>query len=182
MKKAILYKRFPLLSILLYNGTTVLHFFIGGVILLYLHRFWGAFSIVAAAVYFILSMLEMYLLMPLSVCRHCVYFRMENGLCISGMNIVTKKLVGSGNPLNFPNRAKGPFCPNNLYIVSLLLPLLYGIPILIVNFTRPLLYLVGLVFILLVVRFMLIVPKLACVHCLSKFVCPQAGQMGVREK
>ena len=35
--------------------------------------------------------------------------------------------------------------------------------------------------ILLVTRFFFIIPKLACLHCQAKFVCPQAGMMGVRE-
>ena len=33
---------------------------------------------------------------------------------------------------------------------------------------------------LLLFRFFVIFPKLACLHCAAKFKCPQAGQMGVR--
>ena len=44
-------------------------------------------------------------------------------------------------------------------------------------------YLVSLLLLfLLAARFVYVIPKLACVHCLSKFVCPQAGLMGVRDK
>jgi hypothetical protein len=39
-----------------------------------------------------------------------------------------------------------------------------------------------ILFSMLAIRFFIIFPRLACIHCLSKFVCPQAGQMGVREK
>jgi hypothetical protein len=35
--------------------------------------------------------------------------------------------------------------------------------------------------ILLLFRFFIIFPKIACIHCYAKYICPQAGQMGVRE-
>jgi hypothetical protein len=34
---------------------------------------------------------------------------------------------------------------------------------------------------LLLFRFFVIFPKIACLHCRAKAVCPQAGAMGVRQ-
>jgi|WetSurMetagenome_2_1015567.scaffolds.fasta_scaffold235203_2 hypothetical protein len=180
--KAILYNRYPLLNIIIYNGTTLLHFIIGGVILFYTNHFWGKLGISIGLLYILLSLFEMYVMMPLQVCKNCIYFKLENGLCISGMNILAKKIATKGSTSDFPNRAKGPFCANNLYILTLIFPILCGIPILILNYSILLLILVISLFVLLGIRFVIIIPKLACVHCLSKFICPQAGQMGVREK
>ncbi len=182
MAKAELYKRFPVTSVILYNGTTVLHFLLGSAILLCLHRFFGPFAFVVAVSYFLFSFLEMYVVMPFRVCRHCVYFRLENGICISGLNVLARRMAKTGNQSDFPNRAKGIFCPNNLYVFSLILPVVSGIPILISNYSRALLCCEISIVALLAARFLYIIPKLACVHCLSKFECPQAGQMGVRDK
>lgn len=180
--KAELYNRYPLLNIIIYNGTTLLHFIIGGMILFYTKHFWGNLGITFGLLYIFLSLFDMYVMMPLQVCKNCVYFSLENGLCISGMNILAKKIAKKGSTSDFSNRAKGPFCPNHLYIASLIFPIVCGIPILIFNFSILLLTLVIFLFLLLSIRFVFIIPKLACVHCLSKFICPQAGQMGVREK
>jgi len=180
--KAKLYNRYPLLTIVIYNGTTLLHFIIGGIILFYTNHFFGKLGITFGLAYIFLSLLEMYVMMPLQVCRNCVYFKIENGLCVSGLNILSKKIVTLGSTSNFSNRAKGLFCPNNLYLLSLIFPILCGIPILIFNYSILLLILVISLFVLLAIRFIFIIPKFACVHCLSKFICPQAGQMGVREK
>jgi hypothetical protein len=35
---------------------------------------------------------------------------------------------------------------------------------------------------LLLFRFFVIFPKIACLHCAAKYQCPQAGKMGVRER
>ena len=180
--KAELYHRFPLSTILIYNGATILHFLIGSIIFLHSAFFLGKFAPNLALFYFLFSILEMYIVMPIQVCRNCVYFRLENGLCVSGLNLLTREFTSNGNPSNFHKRAVGLFCPNNLYIFSLVFPIICGIPILIFNFSYTLLSLEIFLFILLITRFIYIIPRLACVHCLAKFTCPQAGQMGVREK
>jgi hypothetical protein len=180
--KAQLYKRYPLVNVVIYNGSSVVHFIVGGMLLASTSHFLGTSGIVLGLLYIILSLLEMYVLMPLQVCKNCVYVNLENGLCISGMNVYAKKLAPPGSTSEFSSRAKGPFCPNNLYILSLVFPIIGGIPILIFSFSIPLLILEISLFVLLVLRFFIIIPKLACVHCLSKFICPQAGQMGVRER
>jgi hypothetical protein len=182
MNKAKLYKRYPISSITLYNGSTIIHFLLGGLIIAGTSAFWGSIGTIFGASYVILSLIAMYVLMPLQVCKNCVYYRLENGLCISGLNVWSRRITGPGASKFFSARAKGVFCPNNLYVLTLAFPILAGIAMLFIHFT--ILLLIGLIimFVLLIVRFFIIIPKLACVHCFSKFICPQAGQMGVRLK
>ena len=56
------------------------------------------------------------------------------------------------------------------------------IPALIVNFSVALLLIFLAVVGLLLFRFFIIFPKIACLHCRAKFECPQAGAMGVRNR
>jgi hypothetical protein len=182
MAKAELYNRYPISSVFIYNASTILHFAIGGLILCYTNRFVGSLGIVFGLLYFLFAFVEMYVTMPLQVCKNCVYFKLAGGLCISGLNVIAKKIARPGKPSDFPKRAAGPLSPNNIYIFNLAFPILCGIPILIFNFSYPLLFLEVFLVALLTVRFFFIIPQLACLHCQSKFVCPQAGQMGVREK
>lgn len=182
MIKAELYTRYPFPSVFIYNASTILHFTVGGLILCATNKFIGPWGIAIGLLYILFAHFEMYIMMPLQVCKNCVYYRLSGGLCISGLNAVAKKIARPGNPSDFPKRAVGLLCPNNIYIFNLAFPILCGIPILIFNFSYSLLFLEIFLFTLLVVRFFFIIPQLACLHCLSKFVCPQAGQMGVREK
>lgn len=182
MIKAKLYNRYPISSVLVYNGSTLLHFLIGGLIFSYSSRFIGIFGTVLGLLYISVSLTEMYILMPLQVCRNCVYFTLEKGLCISGLNVLSRRFAREGNPSSFGQRAQGLLCPNNLYVFSLAIPILGGIPLLIAAFSLPVFILEVFLFVLLATRFLYIIPRIACVHCLSKFICPQAGQMGVREK
>jgi hypothetical protein len=182
MQKAEIYDRYPISSVVIYNGSTILHFLTGGLILLFLTKIIGFSGIAVSALYIVLAFLEMYVIMPLKVCPSCVYFRTSGSLCISGLNVWSKMIAKPGNSTDFPQRAQGLFCQNNLYITSLVFPILLGVLILILKFNLLLLFFEIGLFLLLVLRFFLIIPSLACVHCRSKFVCPQAGQMGVREK
>jgi hypothetical protein len=178
--KAKLYSRYPWSSVLIYNGATLLHFLLGALGIAWGYRFssWAGYTF--GALYFVLSFLEMYVLMPLAVCPHCVYRRIKNSLCISGLNVLSKKMARAGDPQDFPRRAAGLFCPNNLYLASLIVPILAIIPALIVNFSVVLLLLLLAVAGLLLFRFFVIFPKLACLHCKAKYRCPQAQAMGVR--
>ena len=182
MQKAELYNQYPLSSVFIYNASTILHFMAGGLLLCATNKFIGPWGIAIGLLYILFAHFEMYIMMPLQVCKNCSYFRLDGGLCISGLNMIAKKIARLGNPSDFPKRAEGFFCPNNIYIFNLVLPILCGIPILIFNFSWLLLLLEVSLFLLLAIRFVFIIPQLACVHCLSKSVCPQAGQMGVREK
>ena len=115
--------------------------------------------------------------MPLKVCPNCVYYKLENSLCISGLNIVSRKIVKEGDVKDFGSRAQGLFCPNNLYIASLAIPIVAMIPALILDFSVPVLVILLIVVGLLVFRFFVIFPKIACVHCRAKTICPQAQSM-----
>lgn len=174
--KAELYTRYPLSSILTYNGATFLHFALGGIgIMLGYNSLWGY---ILGAIYLVFAFGEMYLLMPLKVCPNCVYYRLGGSLCISGLNVVSRKVTKEGDIENFKNRAAGPFCSNNLYIASMVIPILAIIPALIINFSIALLIILVLIVGLLVFRFFVIFSKIACVHCRAQNICPQAKSMG----
>ena len=170
--KVELYTRYPWSSILIYNGVTVLHFVLGGLgIMLGYHSLFGY---IFGAVYLFFALEEMYVLMPLVVCPNCVYYKLDNSICISGLNVLSRKLVGEGDVNKFVNRAKGPFCSNNLYIASMLIPIVTMIPALIINFSFVVLVILFTVVALLVFRFFVIFSKIACLHCRAKKICPQA--------
>jgi len=180
--KAKLYSRYPLSSVLIYNGSTVLHFLLGGIgiTLGYSFSAWAGYAF--GALYLVLSLVEMYVVMPLTVCPNCVYYRVKGSLCVSGLNILSKKIAKEGDLKDFPGRAQGLFCPNNLYLASLIVPLLAMIAALIVNFSGTLLLIFLAVLGLLLFRFFVIFPRIACLHCCAKYECPQAGAMGVRNR
>jgi len=178
--KAKLYTRYPLSSVLIYNGATVLHFLLGGIgiILGYNFSSWAGYAF--GSLYLAFSFVEMYVMMPLTVCSNCVYYRMKDSLCISGLNVISKKVAEEGDPKDFSKRAEGLFCPNNLYMASLIVPIIAVIPALVVNFSLPLLIIFLAVVGLLLFRFFVILPRIACLHCSAKYKCPQAEAMGVR--
>ena len=180
--KAKLYSRYPLSSVLIYNGSTVLHFLLGGIgiTLGYSFSAWAGYAF--GALYLVLSLVEMYVVMPLTVCPNCVYYRVKGSLCVSGLNILSKKIAKEGDLKDFPGRAQGLFCANNLYMASLIIPVLAMIPALIANFSVVLLLIFLAVLGLLLFRFFIIFPRIACLHCCAKYECPQAGAMGVRNR
>ncbi|UCH32548.1 MAG: hypothetical protein JSV05_03985, partial [Candidatus Bathyarchaeota archaeon] len=135
--KVQVYTRYPLSSILIYNGTTITHYLLGGIGIILGYNSWIGYLI--GLLYIAFSFTEMYLHMPLKVCPNCVYYKLDNSLCISGLNIVSRKIAKEGNIKDFANRAKGLFCPNNLYIASLIIPIVAIIPALILDFSVPVL-------------------------------------------
>jgi hypothetical protein len=180
-QKARLYKRYPVSSILIYNGSTILHFLLGGIGIIIGYSFSSWAGYLFGSFYLAFSFVEMYVMMPLVVCPNCVYYRMEESLCISGLNVISKKIAKEGNLIDFPKRAEGLFCSNNLYLASLIVPIIAMIPVLMVNFSFLLLMIFLAVVGLLLFRFFVIFPKIACLHCSAKYKCPQAGAMGVRD-
>ncbi len=136
---------------------------------------------VFGAAYLVFAFAEMYVLMPFKVCPNCVYYQLKDSLCISGMNVVSRKVAKAGDPRDFVKRGEGLFCPNNLYIAALVLPIIAILPALFFNFSLGLLAaflaLVGL----LIFRFFVIFTRIACIHCRAKYACPQAGPMGVKD-
>jgi hypothetical protein len=180
--KAKLYSRYPLSSVLIYNGSTILHFLLGGIGITLGYGFlpWAGYTF--GVLYLVLSLVEMYVVMPLTVCPNCVYYRAKDSLCVSGLNVLSKKIAKEGDLNDFPGRAAGLFCPNNLYLASLIVPIVAMIPALIVNFSVALLLIFLAVVSLLLFRFFVIFPRIACLHCRAKYACPQAGAMGVRNR
>lgn len=179
--KAELYTRYSLSSAMIYNATTIMHFMLGGIGLAIGYSFIPWLALPLGATYFALSLLEMYVLMPLQVCPNCVYYQLEDSRCISGLNLLSRRIAKKGDVRDFPNRSKGLFCSNNRYMAALIAPIIALIPALIVRFSFVLLgVFLGIVGILLF-RFFILFPKIACLHCRAKHICPQADQMGVRE-
>lgn len=179
--KAKLYTRYPLSSIMIYNGSTVIHYLLGGIGIIIGYNFSSWAGSISGALYLAFSFIEMYIIMPLTVCPNCVYYKIENSLCISGLNVVSKKIAKEGNPKNFAKRAEGILCFNNMYLAALIIPIIAIVPALIVNFSLPLLIIFLTLIALFVFRFFVLFTKIACLHCRAKYICPQAGQMGVRE-
>jgi hypothetical protein len=176
VEKPDLYTRFPLSSVLIYNGTTVVHYVLGGIGIILGYGSWTGYLL--GSLYLAFSFLEMYVHMPLTVCCNCVYYKLENSLCISGLNLVSRKIAKEGSVKAFPNRARGPLCPNNLYIASLAIPILAIIPALILNFSLTVLVILLIIVGLLIFRFFVIFTRIACVHCRAQNICPQAKSMG----
>jgi hypothetical protein len=179
MTKAKLYTRYPLSSLFIYNGTTILHYLLGGAGIIVGYGF-SSISVIFGYIYFAFSFLEMYVVFPLAVCPNCVYYRLESSLCISGLNVVAKLLAKEGKPDDFPKRSKGLLSSNNLYMATLLIPIIAIVPALILNFSVLLLAILLAILALLLFRIFVIFPKIGCLHCRAKFKCPQAEAMGVR--
>lgn len=179
--KARIYARYPLSSILIYNGVTALHFALGGIgIILGYGDSW--ISYLVGAMYLVFSVIQMYVIMPLTVCPNCIYYRLENARCPSALNLLSKKIAQPGDPEKFPNRAKGLFCHNNLYMAALFIPIIAMIPALVLNFSLLLLAIFAAVLGLLLFRFFVIFGEIACLHCQAKYECPNAARSGVRNR
>ena len=176
-----LYKRYPVSSLFIYNGSTILHFLLGGIGIILGYNFSSWAGNVFGLLYLAFAFIEMYVLMPRTVCPNCVYYGMEDSRCISGLNILSRRVAAKGSPKYFARRAQGLLCNNNLYMAALLAPILAITPALIVNFSWALLGIFLLIAGLMVFRIFVLFPKIACLHCLAKFKCPQAEAMGIRE-
>jgi hypothetical protein len=124
----------------------------------------------------------MYLLMPLKVCPNCVYYKQDNTLCIAGINVISRKIAKAGSVTDLPKRAKGMFCPNNLYLASLALPIIGIIPALFLNFSWLIVTILVVLIGLLLFRFFVVFPKIACNHCRAKNICPNASAMGLSDR
>jgi hypothetical protein len=179
-KKVVLFTRYPLSSILLYNGITVLHYLLGGTGIILGYRSW--YGLLFGSLYVIFAFLEMYILMPLKTCPNCVYYKLDNSVCISALNLVSRRLTGEGDVKDFSKRSRGILCNNNLYLASLAIPILALIPALIIHFNLLVLLILLVMVGLLVFRFFFIFTNIACLHCRGKNICPNAQAMGLSEK
>jgi hypothetical protein len=178
--KAELYLRYPVSSIVVYNGATILHFLLGAIGIALGYGYSSRVGYGFGLLYLILSLVEMYIVMPLKVCPNCTYHRVKDSLCISGLNLLSKKIANGGHQKDFAKRAEGVFCQNNLYIASLIVPIAAMIPAIFINFSGALLLVFWVVVGLLLFRFFIIFPKIACIHCRAAHACPQAAAMGLR--
>jgi hypothetical protein len=176
-KKPELYTRYPSSSVFIYNGTTIAHYVLGGVGIMVGYSSWLGYLL--GGLYLAFAFIEMYLIMPLKVCPNCVYHGLGNSVCISGLNLISQKIARPGNIKDFSTRSSGPFCPNNLYLAALAIPIILMIPALIINFTFLALIILLVVIGLLVFRFFIIFTKIACLHCRAKNICPNARAMGL---
>ncbi|MFC1868677.1 hypothetical protein ACFL0H_11160 [Thermodesulfobacteriota bacterium] len=179
--KAEVYTRYPLSNTLIYNGTTILHYLFGTAGIIMGYNFSSA-AYTFSILYLLFSLVQMYVLMPLMVCPNCVYYRTDNSLCVSGLNIFSKRIAKQGEINKFSNRAKGLFCHNNLYMAALFIPVIAMIPAVILNFSFTLLIILLVVLGLLLFRFFVIFPKTACIHCMAKKQCPNAQVMGLSSR
>lgn len=172
-----LYKRYPISNVVLYNGITVLHFLLGGAGFILGYHSWVGYLL--GSIYLVFAFGEMYVLMPFRVCPNCPYFQLNDSLCISGLNVISKRITQQGNVKTFGIRAKGLLCSNNLYLASFIIPIVGLIPALIISFSSLSLAILLVMLALLIFRFFVLFPKVACGHCLAKNICPNAQAMGL---
>jgi hypothetical protein len=163
----------------LYNGTTLAHYTLGatGVIIGYDRRPVLGWTI--GPVYLAFALVQMYGLMPLTVCPSCAYRRMDGARCISAMNLVSARLAAPRDKETFSRRGTGFLCHNNLYLAALILPLLLMLPALVFAFSWALLSVFLVVVGLLAFRMLILFPRVACGHCAAKKQCPNARAMGI---
>jgi hypothetical protein len=177
-KESEVYTRYPYSSVFIYNSVTAIHFTLGGLGIFVGYNFsWPA--LIGGTVYLALAFFEMYILMPLTVCPNCVYYKIEGSLCVSGMSVVSRKIAGEGDASRFAERAQGLLCHNNWYMASLFVPLIALLPALFINFSPLLLIIFLTVLGLLLFRFFVIFKRIACIHCRAKRMCPNAQSMGI---
>ena len=174
-----LYKVYPLASVAAYNGTTLAHYALGALGMIVGYGKWPALGWTLGLAYLVFAVVQMYVLMPLMVCPGCVYRRMDGARCISALNLVSAKIAAERDLDDFPRRAQGAFCHNNLYLAALVLPLLLMLPALFLDFSVVLLAVFLGVAALLVFRLFVLFRKVACVHCIAKKRCPNAQSMGL---
>jgi hypothetical protein len=179
-EKVKVYARYPISSVLIYNVTTILHYLLGGLGIILGYNFLGI-GYPAGLVYIAFAFVQMYVIMPLVVCPNCVYFRMDKGLCVTGLNVFSRKITKQGNLEDFPKRAKGMLSHNKLYMAAKIFPILAIIPALILNFSFILLVVFLAVLGLMVFRVFVLFPKIACIRCAAKKECPNAQSMGLND-
>jgi len=180
--KAETFTRYPSSALIIYNGSTILHFLLGAFGIALSCAYWPRMGYGLGLIYFALSFVEMYVVMPLTVCPSCTYRRIKGALCVAGLNLLSARMAKERPKKDFPGRAEGIFCANNVYMASLMVPIAAMVAGMLFNFSLALLLVFLIVAGLLIFRFFVIFPKLACLHCKAKFACPQAGAMGVRGK
>jgi hypothetical protein len=165
--------------LLIYNGSTVLHYLVGGAGIML--GYGSPVGYIVGGLYLAFAFIQMYVIMPLVVCPNCVYYRLKDSLCVSGLNVVSRRIAKEGDLKDFANRGEGILCHNNLYMAALFIPIVAMIPALVMNFSYLLLLMFLALIALLLFRIAVVFPKVACVHCRAKRECPNAQAMGLSE-
>jgi hypothetical protein len=173
-----LYRRYPASSVLAYDGVTVAHYLLGtaGILLGYGQTLE---AYIAGLAYMAFAFGQMYIIMPMTVCPNCVYYGLEGSRCVSGNNLLARRLGRKGSMDDFGKRAGRPLSHNKLYMASFILPIVAIVPGLVLEFSLVVLGLLLAVVGLLLLRFFVIFPKVACIHCMMKHRCPNAKAMGL---
>ena len=166
---------------MIYSGCTILHYLFDGFGIIIGYNFLnpGWLSSLFGLIYIIFAFVQMYVIMPLTVCPNCVYYKMKDSVCTSGLNLVSRRLAKPGDIKNFSRRAEGAISHNKLYMDSLFIPVVFIIIALILNFSVLLLALFLTVLGLFMLRYFVIFKRVACVHCALKHRCPNAKAMGI---
>jgi len=180
-KKAGLYTKYPAANVFAYNSVTFLHFILGGFGIALGFSFLK-FGYIIGIIYLLFAFFQMYVLMPVMVCPNCVYYGMKDARCVSANNILSRKLANKGDVRNFGNRAAGICSHNKMYMGSLFFPIFALIIAMIFNFGITILIIFISVLVLLLIRIFVIFPKVACVHCRAKRICPNAKAMGLADE
>ena len=168
---------YPASSVLAYETVTVAHYLLGSVGILI---GFGAFDWApwAALAYALFAFGQMYVAMPLMVCRNCVYHRMEGARCVSGLNRVARRIAREGRLEDFEKRAGG-LSHNKLYMASFIIPIVAIAVALVMEHSVVALLLLVAVVALFAVRFFVLFKRVACPHCMAKHRCPNARSMGI---
>jgi hypothetical protein len=176
--KIMSFKRYPLSHVFIYNGIMAIHVLLGTMGIIYGYDFTWAGKLIGYS-YLAFAFIQWVVVMPLTVCPACDYFRNRESRCISGFNIISKRIWNRPEKKDLSRRNKGFFCHNHLVVMSLVIPIVIMIHALIFNFSLFLLFLLIIVIGLMLFRILVILPRLACIHCLAKKKCPNADLIGI---
>jgi len=173
------YTHYPLANIVIYNGVTAAHYGLGAAAIVLGYGRWPVLAWTTGLAYLVFALGQMYVLMPLVVCPSCAYRRIAGARCVSAMNLVSARIAPLADPEEFPLRARGVLCHNNLYMASLIAPFVIALPALFIDFSWPVLALLLAVAALFALRLFVVFPRVACGHCAAKGRCPNAKAMGI---
>jgi hypothetical protein len=177
---AVLYERFPVGRVVLYNSTTIVHFGLASAGLLVAFSRWPVVAWLLGVVYLVFAFAQMYLVMPLKVCTHCAYRTLTHGRCVSGLNLVSGRFSRPRSRDAFAARSEGVVCHNNLYMTALIAPLALILVGLAVDYSVAGTVILLLLAALLAFRYFVLFRRVACPHCVAKRRCPNARAMGIR--
>lgn len=173
------YRSFPLGHVVVYVMSTGAYFTLGAAGIALSGR--SFVTIVLGIAYGLFAFAQTYGYMPLAVCPHCMYTRMGDGRCASGMDCVSRRLREPRDVEGLMAREHARPSHNAVVQATLVLPIV----VMLVGITyAPSLALAAtfvLVVGLLAFRIHFVMPRLACARCASKRVCPNAANMGVAD-